>query len=277
MPKITVEAPLHEKEEKLEQLIKSYEKALIAFSGGVDSAFLLHRSVALLGKENILAVTAASPIRPAAETEAACALAVKLGVPHRLIETAELSLENFLKNPSDRCFHCKEELCRQLKALAVEKSFEVIIDGANHDDLSDYRPGAAAVRAAGVRSPLQEAALTKAEIRALSRRYRLPTWNMPAESCLATRFPYGERLEIEKIGRVEQGESFLRSLGLKREIRLRSWGDSARIEVDPGEMVMLLERRREVLSRLQELGFQQVSLDLGGYTPAGGTGAPPLP
>lgn len=266
---ISVEASLREKERKLDALLEHCGKVLVAFSGGVDSAFLLDRAAALLGRENILAVTAASPIRPAAETEGACALAARLELPHRLLETAELTLDPFLENGPDRCFHCKKELCRQLRALAGDASLETIIDGANYDDLSDYRPGAAAARDAGIRSPLQEAALTKAEIRALSRRRGLSTWNLPAESCLATRFPYGERLELGRIRRAEKAESFLRSLGLARELRVRSEGDSARIEVVPGEMALLWEKRREILPYLQGIGFQQISLDLAGYHPGG--------
>ncbi|HOB29564.1 MAG TPA: ATP-dependent sacrificial sulfur transferase LarE [Bacillota bacterium] len=260
-------ASLTEKEKRLDCLLGNCGKALVAFSGGVDSTFLLYKAATLLGPENILAVTAFSPIRPAAETGAACTLAAQLKVPHRLIRTAELSREPVLENRPDRCYHCKQELCNKLVTLAAEQSYRCIIDGANYDDLSDYRPGAAATRACGVRSPLQEASLGKKEIRQLSRRYRLPTWNRPAESCLATRFSYGEKLEPEKLKRVEKAELFLRSLGLQREIRVRSRGDSARIEVHPGEIAQVWNKRAQVVSSLQEIGFLHVALDLEGYSP----------
>lgn len=258
---------LHRKERELHRLLRGHDRLLIAFSGGVDSAFLLHRAAALLGPARILAVTACSPLRAAAETEAACALAAQLGVPHRLVHTEELSREPFRENRPDRCYHCKEELCSKLRAIAAGEPPASPVDGANRDDLAAYRPGAAAMRAAGFRSPLQEAGLTKEEIRLLSRRHGLSTWNRPAESCLATRFPYGERLEQEKIRRVERAEQLLRRLGLQREIRVRSVGDSARIEVAPGEMALVWERREAITASLRELGFLQVTLDLEGYTP----------
>ncbi len=261
------ELTLPEKEEKLAQLLTGCGKALVAFSGGADSTFLLHRAVSLLGAHRVLAVTAASPIRAAAETEAACALAAELAAPHRLLRTAELSRKPFLENRPDRCYHCKEELCRRLGELSAAGSFDSILDGANFDDLAEYRPGTAAARACGIRSPLQEAALSKAEIRLLSRRDRLPTWNRPAESCLATRFPYGEKLEQAKLARVEQAELYLRSLGLRQEIRVRSRGDSARIEVVPAELALLWENRAAVSARLRKSGFTDVAVDLEGYSP----------
>lgn len=262
-------ASLTKKEKKLDQLLGSCEKVLVAFSGGVDSTFLLYKAATLLGPENILAVTASSPIRSTAETSTARVLAAQLKVPHRLVRTAELSMKQFLVNQPDRCYHCKKELCSKLAALAAAQSRKCIIDGANYDDLSDYRPGAAAARSYGIRSPLQEVALGKEEIRRLSRRYRLPTWNLPAESCLAMRFPYGEKLEPEKLKRVEKAELFLRSLGLQREIRVRSHGDSARIEVTPAEITRVWENRVKVVSHLQEIGFLHVALDLEGYFQGG--------
>ena len=271
---------LPEKEKRLEELLVGFGKVLIAFSGGVDSTFLLNRAVMLLGRENVLAVTAASPIRPASESAAAGALAAALSAEHLFIETGELSLEPFLENRPDRCYHCKKELCCRLKTIAAAGPFRYIVDGANRDDLSDYRPGAAAARASGIRSPLQEAALSKSEIRTLSRRDRLPTWNRPAESCLATRFPYGERLELAQIERVEKAESYLRSLGLEQELRVRTSGGCARIEAAPAEMALLWKRRREVVAYLREIGFLHAALDLEGYSPGAvnrGLNPPPGP
>lgn len=262
---IFTNAALREKEKRLDQLLGGCRGALVAFSGGVDSTFLLYKAAALLGRENILAVTAASPIRPAAETRAACDMAALLKVPHRLIHTAELSRDLFLDNRPDRCYHCRKELCASLVSLSDRESRPCIMDGANHNDLSDYRPGAAAAREYGVRSPLQEAALTKEEIRRLSRRYRLPTWNRLAETCLATRFPYGEKIDLEKLKRVENAESFLRSLGLRREIRVRSHGGSARIEINPAEYARVLKKRAAISSYFKEIGFLHISLDLEGF------------
>ncbi len=176
-----------------------------------------------------------------------------------------MSRDLFLDNRPDRCYHCRKELYASLAVLSGQESRSFILDGANHDDLSDYRPGAAAAREYGIHSPLQEAALTKEEIRRLSRRYRLPNWNRPAETCLATRFPYGEKIELEKLKRVEQAESFLRSLGLRREIRVRYHGESARIEVNPAEFARVQKKRAAISSYFKEIGFKHISLDLEGF------------
>lgn len=257
---------LREKENKLEQILGYCQGALVSFSGGADSAFLLYKAATVLDKENILAVTAVSPIRPSAETQAACELAAQLMVPHRLIHTSELTCDPFVKNSPDRCYHCKRELYATLAAISHQESLPCILDGSNLDDLAEYRPGSAAAREYGVRSPLQEAALTKEEIRFLSRRYHLPTWDRPANSCLATRFPYGEKLELEKLDRVEKGENFLRSLGLRQEIRVRSRGDSARIEVAPAEIPAVLQKRAAISAYFKKIGFSHISLDLEGYS-----------
>ncbi len=250
----------------MEQILSDCQGALVSFSGGADSAFLLYKAAAVLGKENILAITAVSPIRPSAETNAACELAELLMVPHRLIHTAELSCDPFVTNSPDRCYHCKRDLYATLAAISHRESLPCILDGSNIDDLAEYRPGSTAAREYGVRSPLQEAALTKKEIRCLSRRYHLPTWDRPANSCLATRFPYGEKLELEKLERVEKGEEFLRALGLRREIRVRSQGDRARIEVAPSEIPTVLQKRAAISSYFRKIGFSHVSLDLEGYS-----------
>lgn len=249
---------LEEKENKLDEIIRDCQGALVSFSGGADSAFLLYKATQVLGKENVLAVTAVSPIRPSSEKQAACELAAQLKVPHRLIHTSELSCDPFVNNSSKRCYHCKKELFATLAAISLEMSLPCIMDGGNLDDLDEYRPGATAAQEFGVRSPLQEASLTKEEIRFLSRRYSLPTWNRPANSCLATRFPYGEKLEPEKLARVEKAEEFLYSLGLKKRVRVRSHEGSASIEVEAAEAPLIFQNKAAIITKFKKIGFTRI-------------------
>ena len=212
----------------------------------------------MLGEANILAVTAVSPIRPSSEKQAACELAALLKVPHRLVHTSELTCDPFVKNSTQRCYYCKKELYATLAAISLEMSLACILDGGNLDDLAEYRPGSTAAREYGVRSPLQEAQLTKEEIRLLSRQYRLPTWNRPANSCLATRFPYGEELKLEKLARVEKAEEFLSSLGLVQRIRVRSHEDSASIEVEAAEAPLIFQNRAAITTKFKKIGFTRI-------------------
>lgn len=247
----------------LKRILADMEGVLIACSGGVDSTFLLRVALEVLG-ENVLAVTAKSPIHPASESAAAGELARRLGARHLFVKTDELDDPEFARNPPERCYLCKRSLFARLKELAEEHGLTEVLEGSNYDDLGEHRPGFRALRELGVRSPLAEAGLTKAEIRALSRQMGLPTWDKPAQACLATRFPYGELLTPEKLRRVEEAEEFLRSLGLG-QLRVRTHGLLARIEISRDEMPRLLHEAGRVVEELKKLGYTYFTLDLEGY------------
>ena len=254
---------LEAKLRKLKSILAGMGGVLVAYSGGADSTFLLKVALDALG-ENVLAVTARSPIFPASELAAAEEMAYQLGARYPFAEMDILDDPRFSSNPPDRCYICKRALFSRLKELAAEHGFEVA-DGSNHDDLDKYRPGLRALRELGVKSPLAEAGLTKVEVRTLSREMGLPTWDKPAQTCLATRFPYGERLTLEKLRRVEEAEEFLRSLGL-RQMRVRSHDALARIEVPREDTAGLLSKMApEIVDKLKGLGYTYVTLDLEGY------------
>ncbi|HDN79113.1 MAG TPA: ATP-dependent sacrificial sulfur transferase LarE [Chloroflexi bacterium] len=253
-----LEAKVH----KLKRILAGMKGVLIAYSGGADSTFLLKMALDTLG-ERVVAVTEKAPIFPSSEIKAAQEIAHQLGVKHLLLEAEVLGDPYFSSNPPERCYICKRMLFSRLKELAEEYGFEVA-DGSNYDDLGEYRPGLRALRELGVRSPLVEAGLTKEEIRFLSKEMGLPTWDKPAQACLATRFPYGEQLTPEKLERVEKAESFLHSLGF-HQLRVRSHDVLARIEVSKGEMARLLELATLVIAKFEELGYTYITLDLEGY------------
>ena len=245
-------------------MLRSLESAVLAFSGGVDSSFLL----AAMKKADmrILAVTAISETMPRKDREICASFVRELGVDHRFIQTSELSNESFVNNTPDRCFFCKDELFRKLKVIMEEGGFHHILDGSNSDDLKDYRPGRRAASIHGVRSPLAQLGLSKEKIRTLSRELGLKTWDRPSSPCLSSRVPYGRRITTEALRRVERSEEFIVSLGV-REVRVRDYGDSARIEVNEEDMPLLLDpaNRRLVADRLQTFGYAFVSMDLQGY------------
>ena len=249
---------------KLLSILRELESAVLAYSGGVDSTFLLKA----LKESGIsaLAVTAYSETMPAAELENAAALAKTINVMHRVIATDELSNPDFTRNPKDRCFYCKDELFSRLTAIARAEEYRFVIDGSNCDDLSDWRPGREAAAKHGVRSPLLEAGLSKDEIRALSKELGLPTWSKPASPCLSSRFPYGIRITRDALKRVEDAEAFIKGLGFG-DLRVRSYNDMAKIEVAPAELPRLLDKemRELVVQRIKALGFKYVSIDLEGF------------
>jgi uncharacterized protein len=260
--------PAQVKLAQLKKTLKKMEKVLIAFSGGVDSSFLLKVALDTLGKENVLAVTADSKTYPREELKDASNLAKDLGLNgrHRIIKTSELKLKKFSENPPDRCYYCKSELFSRLKKIAQKNKISYVLDGSNYSDQNDFRPGRKALTELGIRSPLLESGLTKEEIRALSKKLKLPTWNKPALACLSSRIPYGEKITFEKLKRIEKAESFLKNLGFN-QLRVRDHNNIARIELEPEELQRSLDEslRKKIYDRLRNLGYSYITLDLLGY------------
>ncbi len=249
---------------KLEKIIKGLESVVVAYSGGLDSTFLLKTALDVLGKENVLAVTARSETYPHSEYEEAVRLAKKIGAHHITIITKELELENFRSNPVNRCYYCKKELFKKLNGIRKNRRFRHVLDGTNYDDLKDIRHGRKAASELGVKSPLLEAGITKDDIRKYSKKLKLPTWNKPSFACLASRFPFNSDITREGLERIDKAETCLRRLGFK-QIRVRSHNSIARLEVMPKDIRKAVNLRDVIIKKLRLLGFIYITLDLAGY------------
>ncbi|MBN1865868.1 ATP-dependent sacrificial sulfur transferase LarE [Candidatus Sumerlaeota bacterium] len=258
---------VHAKWDALLDNLRGYGRLAVAYSGGVDSALLLHAATEALGRENAVGVLASSETITPAEFEKARALARERQWPLEILEYSELDISGYSDNPVDRCYHCKKELFGRIRQAVREQGFEVLADGSSHEDLTDdYRPGMKALRELGVVSPLMELGFRKDDIRAISRAQGLPNWNKPSAACLASRFPYGTTITRQGLDQVARAEAFLRERGFT-QVRVR-WHESvARIELLPAEIPRLLDSamREEVTRALKEIGFRYATLDLQGY------------
>ena len=254
-------------EQKLYELIAEFESVAVAYSGGTDSAYLVSVCLDLLDPAKVLALTADSPLATRTEISEARALAAELGARHQILGVDDLAIPQIAANPPDRCYHCKLARFSSLLEVARSEGLSTLIHGENADDEADYRPGSRAAEELGVRAPLREAGLSKADVRRLSRARGLPTWNKPANACLASRFSYGSPLTLEGLTRVELAETALRRIWGLEQLRVRDMHPSARIEVSPSKIAHVAhpEYRTAAVEALRQLGYRYVALDLDGY------------
>jgi len=265
VPAADLDRPLADKEDSLTRLIASYESVIVAFSGGVDSAYLGWIATKALGPA-ALCITADSPSYPDRHRQLALRTAREFGLRHEIIRTGELDRPDYRANPTNRCYYCKHELYTVLTRIAADRGFAMVADGSNADDRGDYRPGRQAAREFGVRSPLDDIGLTKSEIRRLARSAALPVWDEPASACLSSRIPYHSEVTGDKLRMIEQAEDVLHDLGF-RVCRVRHHDTIARIEVARDELPRALDPsiRDRIVHELRALGYQHVTVDLQGY------------
>lgn len=250
---------MSKKFDELKRLLRELGNVTVAFSGGADSTFLLAAAHEVLG-DNAIAVTVRDRVYKGSETDDAVLFAAARGIPCKVVDVDFETVPHFAENPKDRCYYCKKAVF----TACLQNGGGTVLDGSNADDVNDYRPGERAAAELGVRSPLREAGLTKAEIRALSKEMGLPTWDKPAAACLASRIPYGDRITGEKLSQAERGETFLKELGF-RQVRVRVHGDLARIEAEPSRRGDLLPHFDRLQEYFKSLGFTYVTVDAGGY------------
>lgn len=258
------DGPLQVRLNRCRDILRDCRCVVVAFSAGVDSTYLLALAVETLGADHVLAATGVSPSLPRRELACARELAAGLGVELAEVPTGELDDPSYAANPAERCYFCKHDLFTRLTSLAKARGFDAVVCGANTDDVGDFRPGLRAGAELAVRNPLMDAGLTKANIRELSRRMNLPTWDKPAMACLASRVPYGQAITAQRLGRIERSEQAVRDMGFN-QVRVRDHEAVARIEVSTEDFGRLLERRTEVVAALQQCGYTYVSMDLTGF------------